>query len=136
MSITPKQFDQLSEMGISLWQSRTQQNIEATEQSDYQQQDQQSLANLCNEQLFSDILQCMDLTVGEVKAQGDHLNIGLFNWYFLNNSLNNETEKSSTNIKNSLIHCIDNKLVTPNVETLSQSATLKKQLWQAIARNL
>jgi len=150
MAITSRQFEQLSEMGISLWQSRTPQNTEKntehTRQNDYLPQSQQSLTELSKQKIFSDILLSLNLTVGEVKAQNNHLDVGLFNWYFLNEELDKAfNEKLDEELDNKpkgcpdekpLIHCLENKLVSPSIETIAQSANLKKQLWHTITNNL
>ena len=156
MAITARQFEQLSEMGISLWQSRTALHGNETEQkSVYLPQNQQRLTNLTKQTIFSDILRSLNLTVGEVNAKDDHLDAGLFNWYFLDKTLNNEVkEKSGQDSSfqdnspqdnsppdNSppdkvTIRFIDNKLISPDIGTIAQSAKLKKQLWHTIANNL
>ncbi len=139
MAITSRQFEQLTEMGISLWQSRTHRCVDDSKQISYQVQSQQNLTTLTKNKLFNDILHSLNLTVGDVTVQGDHLDIGLFNWYFVNenidkNSKENQTEAISQE-KNS-INCINNKLISPNIETIAQSSLLKKQLWHTIAKNL
>jgi len=127
MAITSKQFDQLTEMGISLWQSRGSDNTDNVEKESYQLQNQQSLTALTKQVLFGDILRSLNLTIGEVKAQNDHLDVGLFNWYFIDEKLHKEQLT---------INCIENKLISPSLEIIAQSASLKRQLWQTIARNL
>jgi len=139
MAITSRQFEQLTEMGIDLWQSRVSCNIDDKEKNNYLAQNQQSLTSLTKQKLFSDILHSLNLTIGEVKAQNDHLDVGLFNWYFLNEELDeklNESRKEKAVQEESIINCIDNKLITPCIETIAQSAKLKKQLWHTIANNL
>ncbi len=143
MAITSKQFDQLSEMGISLWQSRTQQHAEKntkqsteqsteqTKQNDYLPQNQQSLTELSKHKIFSDILLSLNLTLGEIKAQNNHLDIGLFNWYFL---LNEELDKALE--EKPVIHYLDSKLISPSIDIIAQSSSLKKQLWHTISNNL
>jgi len=130
MAITSRQFDQLSEMGISLWQSRTPVSSESTHQDHYLAQTQQSLMKLTKQKIFSDILLSLNLTIGEVKAQNDHLDVGLFNWYFLDEGLEDISKEKP------LIQCLENKLVSPNIETIAQSVNLKKQLWHTITNNL
>jgi len=134
MAITSRQFEQLTEMGIDLSC-----NIDDKEKNNYLAQNQQSLTSLTKQKLFSDILHSLNLTIGEVKAQNDHLDVGLFNWYFLNEELDeklNESRKEKAVQEESIINCIDNKLITPCIETIAQSAKLKKQLWHTIANNL
>ena len=142
MAITSRQFEQLSEMGISLWQSRTSQNTKHTKQAHYLPQNPQSLTELSKQKIFSDILLSLNLTVGEVKAQDNHLDVGLFNWYFLdenpNEELNEELDNTPKNCpeERTLIHYLDNKLVSPSINLIAQSANLKKQLWHTITNNL
>ena len=136
MAITSKQFDQLSEMGISLWQSRTKENAEQEAHDNYLPQNQQSLTTLTKQKLFSDILLSLNLTVGEVKYQNNHLDVGLFNWYFLNEHPKEEVGQGHSPELSSMISCVDNKLISPSIETIAQSASLKKQLWQTVAKHL
>jgi len=134
MSITTKQFDQLTEMGINLWQSRAPCNIDNTKQNSYTAQSQGNLASLTKQKLFSDILRSLNLTIGEVKVQRNHLDVGLFNWYFLNIKPNKNLDENLT--EDPIISCVNNKLISPHIETIAQSAKLKKQLWHTIANNL
>ncbi|MBL4941760.1 MAG: hypothetical protein JKY81_08865 [Colwellia sp.] len=148
MAVTSRQFEQLIEMGINLWQSRAQLKSDTAEQNDFIPQSQQNLENLIKKTLFSDILLSLNLTIGEVKAQSSHLDVGLFNWYFIkevhNEALNNalitdntqHSSQSSSPMNTAKIHCVDNKLVTPSINTIAQSATLKRQLWQIITTEL
>jgi len=138
MAITSKQFEQLNEMGISLWQSRAANNIDDNQQKNYLAQNQKSLTSLSKQKLFNDILRSLNLSIGEVKAQNDHLDAGLFNWYFLDKELDKEHSHKSNDehTKELTISCIDHKLISPNIETIAQSAILKKQLWHTLANNL
>jgi len=136
MAITTQQFEQLSEIGISLWQSRAADNIDTKAQkNNYIAQSQQSLTNLIEQTLFTDILRCLNLTLGEVKAQDDHLDVGLFNWYFVDKNHDNELNDKSMQ-KAQTINCINNKLISPSIDIIAQSTQLKKQLWHTIANNL
>jgi DNA polymerase III psi subunit len=137
MSINQRQYLQLSEMGISLWQPRplafqddssTQIEFNRTDskhQISYLKQDIESLAVLTRQTFFTDLLLTLELSTGEVTAQKDHLNLGLFNWFFYTDE-NNKTA----------IHCADNKLISPSIEIIRKSPALKKQLWQTITTNL
>ncbi|PCH97935.1 MAG: hypothetical protein COB83_00510 [Gammaproteobacteria bacterium] len=131
MSINQRQFKQLTEMGISLWQqkSATDSKHSSSEQNEpqknaYTKLDEQSLAELIKQTLFTDILQCLGLSIGEVIAKNDHLDLGLFNWYF-----------SSTAQNENSIRCTNNNLISPTLALIGQSVPLKKQLWQAIISN-
>ena len=130
MSIDQRQFEQLSEMGISLWQRRAQ--IEDTNsvistanamQNTYQVI---NLNELAANQCFNDILLALDLTIGEVKQQNDHLDLGLVNWYFID----------AKDADDQVISQLNNKLITPTIKLIAQSAKLKKQLWQTISQQL
>ncbi|PCI57605.1 MAG: hypothetical protein COB45_03150 [Gammaproteobacteria bacterium] len=132
MSINQRQYQQLTEMGISLWQhkqvifndvSSAQRNTE--DDIRYLKQNIENLAELTKQTFFTDILLTLELSIGEVTAQKDHLDLGLFNWFFYADQ--NEV---------SPIQCVDNKLISPSVELIRKSPALKKQLWQVITTNL
>lgn len=132
MNINQRQFDQLTEMGISLWQHKSttvelHSSIKSTEkhQDKYIQPTESYLCGLLKQPVFTDILQCLELSIGEVSHKKDHLDLGLFNWYFTA-EINNDIS----------IECHNNNLITPNINLISQSPVLKKQLWQAIMKNL
>lgn len=132
MSINQRQYQQLSEMGISLWQHRPEafQNISsnknpAEQNVNYLKQNNESLVTLSEQAMFTDVLLALELSIGEVTAQQDHLDLGFFNWFFY-------AEQSES----SAIQCSDNKLFTPSIELIRNSADLKKQLWQTITTNL
>ena len=121
MAITSRQFEQLSEMGISLWQSRATSNNDTVQADIYLPQSQQSLTALSKETIFTDILLSLNLTIGEITAKNDHLDCGLFDWHFLD--------------KNEICYR-DNKLFSPDIKLIAQSTQLKKQLWHTISHDL
>ncbi len=124
MSINQHQFEQLTEMGITLWQHRTSGTPSdkiATQPKGYLNID---LKDLASQQLFNDIVLAAGLSIGEINHQSDHLNLGLFNWYF--------TEKSSTNE----IQWLEQQLFTPSITEISKSPVLKKQLWQLLTKQI
>lgn len=132
MSINQRQFDQLSEMGISLWQNKSipdvqnalpQGNVKLDE--NYVRQNDKTLSDLIKQTIFVDILQSVDISIGEVNHKNDHIDLGLFNWYF-----NSKEDGESS------IYCDNNNLFSPSVKLISQSPELKKQLWQIIMNNL
>ncbi len=132
MSINQRQFEQLTEMGISLWQHKSATFTQTTsaksnliQEKQYLSQAPEDLETLSKQTIFTDILLCLELSVGEVLAKKDHLDLGLFNWYFSSN-----TEKEDP------IYCTENNLVSPSIALVSQSSALKKQLWQTIIKNL
>jgi hypothetical protein len=131
MAITSRQFDQLSEMGISLWQHRNLNSQATISKQQYAPQNQQSLDNLAKKTIFNDILLSLNLTIGEVNVQDNHLDVGMFNWYFIYDDTEQANRVDTDNIMYS-----ESKLITPNIETIAQSAILKKQLWHTITKNL
>jgi hypothetical protein len=123
MSITQDQFEKLNEMGISLWQSRTCDNNDTTKANteNYLTID---LAALASQQVFSDILFAVGLTLGEVSQQDNHLDLGLFNWYFTEDQT---AEK---------IQWHNQHLYTPSLTSISKSPALKKQLWHILGKQV
>jgi len=126
MSITQNQFEQLTEMGISLWQSRTSDNHSDATKTKTVSYLEIDLAALTSQTLFTDILLAAGLTIGEVSHQGDHLDLGLFNWYF--------TTEQSQNQSAEKIQWQEQKLVTPSIADISKSPALKKQLWHLLGK--
>jgi DNA polymerase III psi subunit len=123
MSINQKQFEQLTEMGISLWQRRS---------SDTSNDNQMltsltfldiNLTELATKQLFNDIILASGLSIGEVKEHKDHLDLKLFNWYFTNEQSPNELQWQAQ------------QLFTPSIDIISQSAALKRQLWKILSKH-
>ena len=131
MTITSRQFDQLSEMGISLWQSRNNNSHDNEDSEQYTLQTQQSLDKIAKKTIFSDILLSLNLSIGEINVQNNHLDVGMFNWFFIDK----DTEQLAEDEQKAITYT-DNKLITPNIETIAQSAILKKQLWHTITKNL
>tara|TARA_R110002050_G_scaffold161821_3_gene291588 strand:+ start:94 stop:495 length:402 start_codon:yes stop_codon:yes gene_type:complete len=132
MSVNQRQFDQLTEMGISLWQSKdnnftdnSSNQLAITKGDDFIAQDNLSLLELTKQTIFTDILQAIGVSIGEITAQKDHFDLGLFNWYF-------SAKKHDTHT----IQCEHNLLITPHISLISQSPKLKKQLWLNISKHL
>ena len=120
MSINQHQFEQLTEMGISLWQQRCSDMSNDTTTLQPDNYIDIDLPALAKQQLFTDILLSAGLSIGEVNHQGDHLDLGLFNWYFLADSSKDE------------IQWLEQQLFTPSIANISKSPALKKQLWQLL----
>ncbi len=126
MTITKQQYQHLSEMGIKLWQPRASSNsVVETKPQAFIVLNNDEFSSLTNKKLFSDILQAIHLSVGEVTQQSDHLDVGLFNWYFW-------ADKSQAN-KISYEH---NKLFTPSIKHIENSPVLKRQLWQILQQEI
>jgi len=124
MSINQHQFEQLTEMGISLWQYRTPKSVNDTVQTQSSSYLDIDLNQLAQQQLFNDILLATGLTIGEISHQDDHLNLGLFNWYFT--SISSQRE----------IKWLEQQLITPAITEISKSPALKKKLWQLLAKQI
>ncbi len=132
MSINQRQYQQLTEMGISLWQHKSTEfqtvlvsKSDSEDKVSYIKQDSNKVELLAKQAFFTDLLLILDLSIGEITANKDHLDLGLFNWFFY-------TEENKT----SPIYYAENKLVTPSIELIRKSPCLKKQLWQTIATHL
>jgi len=125
MSISQRQFEHLTEMGISLWQHRSQDNNSSESSSPEQTFIQVKLNELSKQQFFSDLLLSIDVSIGEITEQVDHLDLGLFNWFFVDASK-----------QESPIQFQQNSLYTPALEQLSKRPELKKALWQTISQKL
>jgi hypothetical protein len=123
MSINQKQFEQLTEMGISLWQRRSSNEPDDNDMLTSLTFLDINLTELTTKQLFTDIVLATGLSIGEVKQQSDHLDLGLFNWFFT-------TEQS-----NSKLQWHDQQLFTPPIDIISQSSVLKRQLWQLLSKH-
>ena len=124
MSINQHQFEQLTEMGISLWQQRTNETPSDGVVLQPNSYLKINLDDLTNQQLFNDIVLATGLSIGEISHQSNHLNLGLFNWYF--------TEKSSNNE----IQWLEQQLITPSIAEIANSPALKKQLWQLLTKQI
>ena len=130
MSINQQQFEHLTEIGISLWQRRAVDNStieEPTSKADPVNFEHIDLNTLANHQLFTDILLSTGLSIGEIHQQDDHLDLGLFNWYF------QETKDDKTHAE---IRWSGQQLITPPINQLAKSPTLKKQLWQILVSKI
>ncbi|PCI63026.1 MAG: hypothetical protein COB35_02210 [Gammaproteobacteria bacterium] len=129
MNISQRQFTHLHEMGITLWQRRVFPTATttpiATEKTAVKQRSTNitiNLTDLSTQQIFSDILLSINLTLADIKTRNAYLDLGLLNWQF--------TETTAiTLIENALS---ENTLSTPNLNHIAQSTTLKRQLWQLL----
>ena len=123
MSINQHQFEQLTEMGISLWQQRTCESKSDGTSIQSESYLDIDLKDLATQQLFNDILLAAGLSIGEIKHQGDHLNLGFFNWYFTSKPAQGE------------IQWLEQQLISPAIDEISKSPSLKKQLWQILSKH-
>ncbi|MDO6446310.1 DNA polymerase III subunit psi [Colwellia sp. 1_MG-2023] len=122
MTITTRQFNHLKAMGITLWQRK---NLEQPSSEDHKTPVNNitgdfSANEINNLQIFQDILQALSIESADISWQQSHLDLGLFNWQFTDN----------TNIS------YDKKvLITPSLDKIAQSSAIKKQLWQTIIQH-
>lgn len=123
MTIDQRQFNHLTEMGISLWQARTEQMSCQDKDTDEENVINIDITELTSNQFFADVLRSLNLSIADLTNKGNHLDIGLFDWYF-----NSSKEQP--------ISCQQRKLITPSIHDISHSAQLKKQLWQVIHKHL
>ncbi|WP_426369915.1 DNA polymerase III subunit psi [Pseudocolwellia sp. HL-MZ7] len=126
MAITQRQFNHLNEMGINVWQQRdTDNSAVALESKNTNIPVSTSLAfdldQLSQQQLFSDILLCIDISIGEVTTENNIMNLGLFNWQF--------KETDTITFSKSI-------LTTPLLTAFENSTQLKKDLWQIIQQKV
>ncbi|WP_448212734.1 DNA polymerase III subunit psi [Colwellia sp. MEBiC06753] len=109
--ISAQAFDKLSAMGIPLYQQRSK------EASPVESFLPVVPAEVANSTLFNDLLLAINVTPSEVTFTDNTIDLGLINWRFV------ETDTVSLN---------KNQLLSPSIERISQSVTLKKQLWHLI----
>jgi DNA polymerase III psi subunit len=159
VSINQRQFARLQEMGISLWKSR--QSVNLSELSDQDSSstidaEQRAKANtnldkkstdaslksdnshthisleaIHTSAFFHNVLKVIDISVGEVTEENNHLNMGLFNWHF---KAYDDVQKALLN--DNVMSYQNNSLVTPSIEQIKSSPALKKALWLTISKNI
>jgi len=123
-------------MGIKVWQQRGTENSSAViVSSDTNPIDENNTQTnhsqvapiaidstlLSQSTLFTDILQCIDISIGEVVIDNNQINLGLLNWRFI------ETDS---------ITFSKNTLTTPVITAFENSTKLKKALWQIIQQEV
>ena len=119
MTISKRQFTQLSAMGIPLWKS-----CQTTEPSIVENQDAENeLAldwdTIKSTTLFQDIISSVGASIGEVSLSGHRLNIGLLTWHF--------SPQATIALNN-------NVLTTPELDAIANSPQLKRALWQVLSK--
>jgi DNA polymerase III psi subunit len=114
MTITKRQFTQLQAMGIDLWQLK---DTENKIKSDTSYLLEIELSLVIKTTIFTDILNCLGLSVGEVTYDDKTLSLGLLSWQF--------SKKAEISFEK-------NHLITPEIAVLKNSVTLKQALWQKL----
>ncbi len=117
MSLSHKQKMYLHEMGITLWSKKTVDTNSINEQKTKEWLTI-STDELASSTLFSDVLQLIGYSFGECSITKNSISCGLLSWSFTNSD---EIQLQS------------NQLTTPNISVISNSALLKKQLWQQLS---
>jgi DNA polymerase III psi subunit len=124
MAITQQQFNHLKEMGVNVWQQRNSKHtIEYSAETLTSKNTEPSVSTsiafdlnqLTQQQLFADVLQCIDISIGEITTENNIMNLGLFKWQF----------KDTDSITFS-----KNVLTTPMLAAFESNSQLKKDLWQ------
>ena len=130
MAITQRQFNHLKEMGVNVWQQRNSEHTiensaETLTSKNTNTPVSSSLAfdlnQLSQQQLFADVLQCIDISIGEITTENNIMNLGLFNWQF--------KETDTITFSKSV-------LTTPLLTAFENSTQLKKDLWQIIQQKV
>ena len=130
MAITQRQFNHLKEMGVNVWQQRNSEHtIENSAETLTSKNTEPSVSTsiafdlnqLTQQQLFADVLQCIDISIGEVTTENNIMNLGLFNWQF--------KETDTITFSKSI-------LTTPLLTAFENSTQLKKDLWQIIQQKV
>ena len=122
MSLNQKQHQYLDAMGINLWQRKPlAQSLISTAQLQSVNDETTSLdlTVLSQSQLFNDIIQSIDISLGDISIEKNTLNLGWLSW---------EINKGNT------IYLSDNILRTPEISTLSTSNSQKAELWALLAQ--
>ncbi|WP_441002879.1 DNA polymerase III subunit psi [Pseudocolwellia agarivorans] len=130
MAITQRQFNHLKEMGVNVWQQRNSEHtIEHSAENPETKNTEPSVSTslafdlnqLTQQQLFVDVLQCIDISIGEITSENNIMNLGLFNWQF--------KETDSITFSKSV-------LTTPMLTAFESNSQLKKDLWQIIQQKV
>ena len=122
MSINPQQFEQLSAMGISLWAQKPMVTNSVDDVAHKQRVCSINLQQLILHPLFNDIILSLGLSIGEIRQDNNHLDLGLFSWYFTADD-NHDMQWSTQ------------QLFTPSLENIAQSPDLKRRLWQILSNH-
>lgn len=109
-------------MGITLWQRKNlAQPASEVEEAPVNNITGDFSANEINNlKIFQDILQALSIEPADISWQKSHLDLGLFNWQFTDNTT---------------ISYEKNTLTTPSLDKITQSSSAKKQLWHTIIQH-
>lgn len=118
MTITANQLTYLKEMGIQPWQRKS---ISTDASSSQVSSDKNiievSLSQLLELQFFKDVLISLKVSPADISWQNDCLDLGLFNWQFV--------EQSPIGFNNTT-------LTTPSLSTITEQAGFKRLLWKEL----
>lgn len=117
MTISVRQYEHLQEMGISVWRAKDPDPIKKNENLPTTLP---KYNELIEDPLFLDILLALDISIGEISISESSLNMGIFNWKFID----------SDNIKFE-----NNVLFTPSLSRVKDSPSLKRAMWSTMCSN-
>ena len=123
MTVTKRQYSHLSEMGIDIWQQRSTHNFvntnNASDKSNCTPNKYLMIdsTTLLTNVFFLDVLVSINCSIGDVNIDKNTIDLGFINWCF--------SEINSIELTN-------NTLITPPLQSLSNSALLKRELWQIL----
>jgi hypothetical protein len=127
MTITTRQLHHLKEMGITLWQRKNLASSPVISKKSGEKESQVknitcdiSADEVGNKQIFQDILCALSIQTADISWQKSHIDLGLFNWQFI--------DDTSVNYEK-------NTLTTPAIDIICQSDVIKKQLWQTFLQH-
>jgi DNA polymerase III psi subunit len=127
MTITTRQLGHLKEMGITLWHRKTLVSKNQVSQTMTDEETQVnniiteiSASEVGSKQIFQDILCALSIQTTDISWQKSHIDLGLFNWQF---------------VEDTKIYYEKCTLTTPSIHKISQSNVIKRQLWQTIIKH-
>lgn len=127
MSITQRQFKHLNEMGIMVWKHRNSDNKSNTSNDIASKYITSPTIMPINQQcliedlFFIDVLISVNLSVGDVNISNDTVDLGLFNWQFI--------QSEQLSFANSVLY-------TPEINVLKSNIKLKRTLWHIIQQEV
>ncbi len=104
-------------MGIGLWQrkSLTDPNQSKKQKPTKDSNIEQVSEEIIDQQIFKDILLALTIEPVDISWEATHINLGLFNWQFVDND-NITFDK--------------NILTTPSIQSITESLSIKRKLLQ------
>ena len=118
MALSERQFNYLSEMGITVWcAQQTINNEESSATASKNSLLAIEKVSLEQSQLFADVLLYLDVTFSELTITQNKIAFELFNWSF--------SEANDIQLN-------QQELITPDLNKISTDIKMKKTLWQQL----